>query len=118
MAEVDSASGTGPTGERSGSGRDWLRSAVLVLLALVVLAPVFAWAAGQVGYAEPLEVAAEMTGATDDADPVHTGLMPDYGVPGLGGAVGTLVAALVGTTVTLAVATGLGRALAGSDGTD
>ncbi|PSQ05103.1 metal transporter [Halobacteriales archaeon QS_4_69_31] len=96
--------------------RDWRATAALVLLALVVLAPVFGWAAGQVGYAEPLENAAEATGATDDADPVHTGLLPGYTVPGTPTALGTLVAALVGTALTLAVATGLGRVLA--DGTD
>ncbi|MEF8825795.1 MAG: metal transporter, partial [Halapricum sp.] len=50
---------------------------------MALLAPVFAWAAGQVGYTEPLELAAEETGATDDADPVTTGPFPDYSVPGV-----------------------------------
>jgi len=98
--------------------RDWRTGAALCLLALVALAPVFGWAAGQVGYAEPLENAAEATGATDDAEALHTGLFPDYSVPGLSSAAGTLVAALVGTAVTLAVATGIGRALADTDGTE
>lgn len=90
----------------------WVRTGLVVLLALVVLAPVFGWAAGQVGYAEPLENAAEATGATDAAVTYNPGLLPEYGVPGLGAAPGTLVAALVGTVLTLVVATGFGRALA------
>jgi len=102
--------------------RDWRAAAALVLLALVVLAPVFAWAAGQVGYAEPLENAAEATGATEHAESIHTGVFPDYGVPGLASPVGTLLSALVGTALTLAVAAGIGRLLAdetdGADGTD
>ncbi|WP_247005864.1 PDGLE domain-containing protein [Halorientalis litorea] len=100
----------------------WLRDtrvlAVVALVVLVALAPVFAWAAGQVGYAEPLENAAEETGAADDARPVHDGLLPDYGVPGLGSAAGTLVAAAVGTALTLAVATGIGRVLGGQHDPD
>ncbi|QPV64454.1 PDGLE domain-containing protein [Halosimplex litoreum] len=94
---------------------DWLPKAVAVLLALALLAPVFGWAAGQVGYAEPLENAAEHTGATDDAEPVESAPFPDYGVPGLGSAPGTFVSALVGTGLTLLVAFGIGRVL-GSDG--
>jgi len=92
--------------------RPWFRKGLAVLLVLVVLAPVFGWAAGQVGYAEPLENAAEETGATDHAVTLNPGLMPDYGVPGLGAASGTLVSAFVGTALTLVVATGIGRLLA------
>ena len=105
-------------GGRTGGPPDWFRSALLVLLALVVLAPVFGWAAGQVGYAEPMENAAEATGAADQADALHRGLMPDYSVPGLGSAAGTLVAALAGTALTLTVATGFGRLLANGNGAD
>ncbi|KKF39646.1 metal transporter [Halorubrum saccharovorum] len=89
----------------------WARRALLALLVLVVLAPVFGWASGAVGYAEPLENAAEATGATDAADPLTSGLLPDYGVPGLGAPLGTLVSAAVGTALTLAVALGIGRLL-------
>lgn len=92
--------------------RPWFRTGLAILLVMVVLAPVFGWAAGQVGYAEPLENAAEETGATDDADLRNPGLLPDYGVPGLGSAPGTLVSALVGTALTLVLATGIGRLLA------
>ncbi|SFR87144.1 cobalt/nickel transport protein [Halomicrobium zhouii] len=92
--------------------RSWFRTGLAILLVLVLLAPVFGWAAGQVGYAEPLDNAAEATGATDAAETVNPGLMPDYGVPGLGAAPGTLLAALVGTALTLVLATGMGRVLA------
>jgi cobalt/nickel transport protein len=90
--------------------RAWLRPALAGLLALVVLAPLFAWAAGAVGYTEPLEVAAEATGAADDATASPSAL-PGYVVPGADGPLGTLLAALVGTGLTLLVAFGAGRLL-------
>jgi len=89
----------------------WVRRALLVLLVLVVLAPVFGWASGAVGYAEPLENAAHETGAADAATPSTPGPLPDYSVPGLGAPFGTLVSAAVGTGLTLAVALGAGRLL-------
>jgi len=89
----------------------WLRGALIGLIALVVLAPVFGWAAGAVGYAEPLENAAEVTGAADAATSIIPALFPDYAVPGIGGSLGTFISAAVGTGLTLAVAVGLGRLL-------
>jgi len=89
----------------------WVRRALLVLLVLVVLAPVFGWASGAVGYAEPLENAAEETGATDAAASSTPSPFPDYSVPGLGAPFGKLVSAAVGTGITLAVALGVGRLL-------
>jgi len=89
----------------------WGRRALLGLVVLVVLAPVFAWASGVVGYAEPLENAAEETGASDAVDSINPGLFPDYSVPGLGSPLGTLVSAVVGTALTLTVALGTGRLL-------
>lgn len=89
----------------------WVQRAFLGLLVLVVLAPVFGWASGAVGYAEPLENAAEATGATDAANPINPGLLPDYTVPGRNGPLGTLVLAAVGTALTLVVAIGTGRLL-------
>jgi len=96
---------------------NWLPKALAALLVLTLLAPVFGWAAGQVGYAEPLENAAERTGATDDATSIGPDPLPDYGVPGLGDAAGTFVSAVVGTGLTLLVAAALGRVL-GTDGTE
>jgi len=90
---------------------DWLLPALAVLVALTLLAPVFGWAAGAVGYAEPLENAAETTGAADSAEPVDIALLPDYGVAGLGASTGTFVSAVVGTALTLVVALGIGRLL-------
>lgn len=89
----------------------WVQRALLGLLVLVVLAPAFGWASGAVGYSEPLENAAEETGATDRAEPIISGLFPDYSVPGLGSPLGTLVSTAVGTGLTLAVAFGTGRLL-------
>jgi cobalt/nickel transport protein len=89
----------------------WVRRACLGVLVLVLLAPVFGWASGAVGYAEPLENAAETTGAADAAVTVHAGFLPDYTVPGLGAPLGTLVSALVGAALTLGVAVGVGRLL-------
>ncbi|QIO21935.1 PDGLE domain-containing protein [Haloarcula sp. JP-L23] len=91
--------------------REWLPKAFALLLALTLLAPVFGWAAGQVGYAEPLENAAEATGATDDAESTVSAPLPDYAVPGLGSAAGTFVSAVVGTALTLLAALALGRLL-------
>lgn len=93
------------------STEPWLRWAVFGLLLLVMLAPVFGWAAGAVGYAEPLENAAEETGATDAASTINPGVFPDYTVLGLTSPLGTLVSAAVGTALTLLVAVGAGRLL-------
>jgi len=90
---------------------DWLPRGLAALLVLALLAPVFGWAAGQVGYAEPLENAAEVTGASDDAESTGTAPLPDYGVAGLGSAAGTFVSAVVGTALTLLIALGIGRLL-------
>lgn len=93
------------------TGDSWLRGAMIGLLVLVVLTPVFGWAAGAVGYAEPLENAAEATGATDAATSVAPAILPGYAIPGVGGSLSTLFAAVVGTALTLAVAIGAGRLL-------
>ena len=89
----------------------WQRRAVLGLLVLAALAPVFAWAAGAVGYTEPLEHAAAATGAADAATSIAPALFPDYSVPGLGSTAGTFVSAVVGTALTLGLAVGAGRLL-------
>ena len=94
----------------TGTERGWLRPALVALAVLVALAPVFAWAATQVGYTEPLELAAEAAGVA--ADPDNPGLLPDYGVSGLPGPLGTLLSAVVGTALVLVVGFGAGRLLA------
>jgi cobalt/nickel transport protein len=89
----------------------WVRRSLAVVLLLVLLSPLFAWAAGTVGYAEPLENAAEATGAAEHERTLLSSPLPDYSVPGTASAVGTLVSGLVGAALTLLVALGVGRAL-------
>lgn len=93
----------------------WHRRCLAGLLGLVALAPIFAWAATRVGYAEPMDNAAALAGATSEAVPSGLSLLSDYAIPGLGPHLGTLGAALVGTLLTLVLAIGLGRALADGD---
>jgi cobalt/nickel transport protein len=88
----------------------WIRRSLVVLVALVALSPLFGWASASVGYAEPLENAAEAAGA-EDAAAESPSVFGGYSVPGVDGAGGTLVSALVGTGLTLAAAVGLGRLL-------
>jgi cobalt/nickel transport protein len=95
--------------------RPWVRRALLVVLLLVSLSPAFAWAAGAVGYAEPLEHAAAATGAADHERTLLSAPLPDYTVPGTGPGVGTLVSGLVGTALTLLLALALGRVALGTD---
>lgn len=92
--------------------------AIAILVTLALLAPVFGWAAGAVGYAEPLENAAEATGAADQAQPVGLAPFPDYGVPGLDSTIGTLISAVVGTALTLLVAVAIGRVLGAKSDAD
>lgn len=88
----------------------WFRKALAVIVVLALLSPVFGWAAEAVGYAEPIDLAAEQTGAADEATGGH-GLFSNYSVPGTGGAVGTLLSAVVGIGLMLVVTIGLGRLL-------
>lgn len=89
----------------------WVHKALLGIFILVMLAPIFGWAAGTVGYAEPLENAAETTDAADAAITINPGMLPDYSVPGLSSPVGTFLASLVGTALTFVIAIGAGRFL-------
>lgn len=91
--------------------RRWLRRALAIVVVLALLAPVFGVAAERVGYTEPIEEAAETTGASGAADPVATEPFPDYSVPGLPGPLGTLVSALLGSVVVLTIALVVGRLL-------
>jgi len=90
----------------------WARRGLGAVAAMVALSPLFAWAAGQVGYAEPLENAAEHTGATAHEVTYNAGLLPDYTVPSLDPFVGTLVSGVVGTALTLVVVLAMARLLA------
>jgi cobalt/nickel transport protein len=90
--------------------RPWVRGALLVVVVLVALSPLFGWASAAVGYAEPLENAAEATGA-DASATASPSVFAGYTLPGLAGPAGTLAAAAVGAALTLVVALGLGRLL-------
>lgn len=91
-------------------GDPWLRRGLAVVLVLALLAPAFAWASTAVGYSEPLENAAERTGAVDDARSAPS-LFSGYTLPGLGDAMGTVGAALLGSALTLAAVLAAGRVL-------
>jgi hypothetical protein len=88
----------------------WRRRSLVGVLGLVVLAPAFAWAAGRVGYTEPMTSAMELAGAREA--PTAVSLFSEYALPGLGQYAGTLGGALVGTAVTLGIALAVGRLLA------
>jgi len=90
----------------------WQRRSLAGLLGLGLLAPLFAWAAGQTGYAEPMDNAAELAGVASDAVPTGVSLVSGYALPGLGTYGGTLAGALLGTALTLVLALGIGRMLA------
>ena len=91
--------------------RRWPRLGLAVVLLLVLSSPVFAWAAGSVGYTEPLEVAAERAG--DEATGAYAGVFPDYTVPvgAVPGGGDILISGAIGTALTLAVTVGVGRLL-------
>jgi len=95
-----------------GWNSEWVRRGLLAVAAMIVASPAFTWAAGQVGYAEPLENAAEHTGAVAHEVTYNAGLLPDYTVPGIDPLLGTLVSAAVGTALTLLVVTAMARLLA------
>lgn len=77
-----------------------------VIAAMIAVSPLFAYAAELVGYAEPLENAAEIIGLEEN--PIYEGLLPSYTLPSLDPYIGTLIAGVVGTVIVL----GLGVILA------
>ncbi len=77
------------------------KMAIGVIAAMILVSPLFAYAAELVGYSEPLENAAEILGLTEH--PIYEGLLPDYSVPGLDPYTGTLIAGVVGTAIVLAL---------------
>lgn len=90
----------------------WLARSIGGLVCLAVLAPAFAWAASRVGYAEPMDNAVELAGATSEIVPTGVSLFSSYALPWFGPHLGTLAGALLGTALTLGVAFGVGRLLA------
>lgn len=91
---------------------DWSRRTLLLVGSLVALSPLFAWAAGVVGYAEPMGNLAAQFGAETHVYRTVPGLFPDYRVAGVGPYAGTFVSGVAGVAVTAAVALGVGQLLA------
>lgn len=92
-------------------GRRWPKLGLATVLLLVTSSPAFAWAAERVGYTEPLEVAAERTGA--ETTGWYAGAFPDYTVP-LGtipGGGDILLSGLIGVGLTLVVTVSIGHLL-------
>jgi cobalt/nickel transport protein len=89
----------------------WQRRSLAGLIGLALLAPVFAWAAEQTGYAEPMDNAVELAGVASEAVPAGPSVFSGYALPGLGTYTGTLAGALVGTGLTLLLALAVGRLL-------
>ena len=91
--------------------RSWVKAAAAVIIVVVLLSPVFVWASGAVNYAEPLENAAETVGAADAAHTIHSGLLPEYTVPGLNLYTGTFLSGVIGVALVFTIAVAIGRAL-------
>jgi len=87
---------------------------VLIVIAVMILvSPVFAWAAEVVGYAEPLETAAEHLGAMEHEYAIISGILPDYTIPGANPYASTIVAGIVGCLIVLCLGLVIGKALRG-----
>jgi len=78
-----------------------MKKAYVAIAIMLILAPLFAWAADLVGYSEPLENAAEETGASENQS--YTGIFPDYTVPGLNPYLSALITGVIGVAIILAV---------------
>lgn len=92
-----------------GVERPWVRRGTAVVFLVAALSPVFSRAASIVEYTEPLENAAEATGAVDHATAIHAGIMPGYGVPGVPDLLGILIAGVAGTALVLVLGILMGR---------
>ncbi|MEM1593032.1 MAG: energy-coupling factor ABC transporter permease [Archaeoglobaceae archaeon] len=64
---------------------------------MIVLSPVFAYLAEEVGYSEPLENVAEFLGLEENT--INPGLLPDYTIPGLDPYIGTLLSGAIGVLI-------------------
>jgi hypothetical protein len=87
------------------------KKALIVIFVAILLSPLFALAADAVGYSEPLEKSAEHLGAEEN--PIYGGIFPDYSVPGVDSPIGTFLAGIVGSVVTLIIMLGLTMAIKG-----
>ena len=91
--------------------KEW-KGALIVIGILLLLTPLFAWAADLVGYAEPLENAAEHLGAMEHETAIISGILPDYTIPGANPYASAIVAGIVGCVIVLIIGILVGKALA------
>ncbi len=85
------------------------KKVLLTIVVLVIVSPLFGVIGAEiVGYQEPLEVAAERIGL-EESEPLWSGVLPDYTVPGLPDTIGYIVAGFVGVGVLLIPALLRGR---------
>ncbi|MCU4139536.1 MAG: ABC-type Co2+ transport system [Methanophagales archaeon] len=91
--------------------KEW-KGALIVIGILLLLTPLFAWAADLVGYAEPLENAAEHLGAMEHETAIISGILPDYTIPGANPYASAIVAGIVGCVIVLVIGILVGKALA------
>jgi len=78
-----------------------MKKAYVAIAVMLILAPLFAWAADLVNYSEPLENAAEEAGAEENQS--YSGIFPDYTVPGLNPYISALITGFIGVAIILAV---------------
>ena len=91
--------------------KEW-KGALIVIGILLLFTPLFAWAADLVGYAEPLENAAEELGAMEHETAIISGILPDYTIPGANPYASAIVAGIVGCVIVLVIGILVGKALA------
>lgn len=80
--------------------RKW-RKVLIVIAVMVLLSPLFAWAAEVVEWADPLENVAERLGALEHEYAIISGLIPDYAIPGADPYASVIVAGIVGCLIVL-----------------
>jgi len=90
--------------------RRW-RGVLIAIFLMILVSPFFAWGAEIVGYAEPLENAAEHLGAMEHEYAIISGLIPDYTIPGANPYASAIVAGIVGCLIVLGLGLVVGKVL-------
>ncbi len=78
-----------------------MKKAYVAIALMIALAPLFAWAADNVNYSEPLENAAEKTESHEQGDSLFHGIFSDYIIPGANPYVSALIAGIIGCAIIL-----------------
>lgn len=78
-----------------------MKKAYIAIGLMVILAPFFVWAADHVNYSEPLENAAEETGAHEHEDSFFKGIFSEYAIPGIDKFASALVSGIIGCAIIL-----------------